>query len=78
MVRHTLKLLQHFLQNFKVCLTILGHYALILIRVGFLVVRFEVGGGKVIPCLKLVRIMPETSNLARKYTLICSFRKYTF
>ena len=30
------------------------------------------------PCLKLVRIMLETSNLARKYTPICSFRKYTF
>ena len=30
------------------------------------------------PFLKLVRIMLETSNLARKYTPICSFRKYTF
>ena len=30
------------------------------------------------PCLKLVRIMLETSNLARKYTLICSLRKDTF
>ena len=28
--------------------------------------------------LKLVRIILETSNLARKYTHICSFRKYTF
>ena len=28
--------------------------------------------------LKLVRIMLETSNLARKYTYICSFTKYTF
>ena len=48
---------------------------LILIWVGFLGVRFEVGkeGG-----LKLVRITLETSNLARKYTFICSFRKYTF
>ena len=45
---------------------------------GFLGVRFELGGGKVTPCLKLVRIMLETSNLARKYTPICSFRKYTF
>ena len=34
-------------------------------------------GGKVTsPCLTLVRIIPET--LARKYTHICSFRKYTF
>ena len=29
-------------------------------------------------CLKLVRIMLETSNLARKYTPIFSFRKYAF
>ena len=29
------------------------------------------------PCLKLVRIMLQTSNLARTYTPICSFRKYT-
>ena len=29
-------------------------------------------------CLKLVEIILETSNLARKYTPICSFRKYTF
>ena len=33
---------------------------------------------KITPCLKRVRIMLETSNLARKYTPICSFRKYTF
>ena len=46
--------------------------------VGFLGVRFEVGGVKLSPCLKLVRIMLETSNLVRKYTPICSFRKYTF
>ena len=45
---------------------------------GFLGVRFELGGGKVTPCLKLVRIMLETSNVALKYTPICSFRKYTF
>ena len=55
---------------------------LTLIWVGFLGVHFEVGGeGKIItppPCLKLVRIMLKTSNLARKYTSICSFRKYTF
>ena len=30
------------------------------------------------PCQKPVRIMLETSNLARKYKPICSFRKYTF
>ena len=29
------------------------------------------------PRLKLVRIMLETANLARKYKSICSFRKYT-
>ena len=29
-------------------------------------------------CLKPVKIMLETSNLACKYTPICSFRKYTF
>ena len=51
-----------------------------LIWVGFLGVRFEVGwgGGKITPCLKLVRIMLETSDLTRKYTPIFSFRKYTF
>ena len=51
---------------------------LTLIWVGFLGVHFEGGGGKITPCLKPVRIMLETSNLARKYTPICSFRKYTF
>ena len=36
---------------------------------GFLGVRFEVGGGvKLAPCLKLVRITLEYGNLARKYT----------
>ena len=36
----------------------------------FLGVRFEVraGGSKTTPCLKLVRIMLESSNLAGKYT----------
>ena len=38
-------------------------------------VRFEVMGIKLPPCLKLVRIMLETSNLARMYTPICIFRK---
>ena len=55
---------------------------LTLIWVGFLGVRFELvgGGGDKItpPCLKLIRIMLETSNLQRKYTPNCSFRKYTF
>ena len=48
------------------------------IWVGVLGVRFEVGGKITSPCLKLVKIMLETSNLASKYTSICSFRKYTF
>ena len=39
---------------------------------------WEGGGVKLPPYLKLVRITLETSNLARKYTPICSFRKYTF
>ena len=40
---------------------------------------FWVGGGRRIisPCLKLDRIMLGTSNLVRKCTHICSFRKYT-
>ena len=38
---------------------------LTLIWVGFLGVRFEVRRGKINPRLKLVRIMLETSNLAR-------------
>ena len=40
--------------------------ALMLIWVGFLGVCLEVVGGW--GCLKLVRIMLETSNLAHKYT----------
>ena len=59
---------------------------LTLIWVGFLVACFEVevGGGKITPPppihprLKLVRIILETWNLVRKFTPICSFRKYTF
>ena len=35
-------------------------------------------GGKITPCLKPVRIMLETSDLARKYTPICSLRKFAF
>ena len=48
---------------------------------GDLGVRFEVGEGGKLPLpprLKLVTIMLEASNVARKYTTICSFRKYTF
>ena len=48
---------------------------------GFLGVCFEVGkGGQNYspPLLKLVRITLQTSNLARKYTHIYSFRKFTF
>ena len=53
---------------------------LTLIWVDFLGVLFEVwGGGKItLPVLKLVRILLETWTLARKYTRICSFRKYFF
>ena len=39
---------------------------------------WEEGVGGITPCLKLVRFMLETWNLARKYAIICSFRKYTF
>ena len=55
---------------------------LTLIWVGFLGVRFEVRGGSVgdkfTPCLKLARIKLETSNLARKYTPIFTFRNIPF
>ena len=51
---------------------------LTLIWVGFLEVRSQVGQVKLPSCLKPVRITLETSNLARKYTPICSSRKYTF
>ena len=54
---------------------------LTLIWVGFWGVCFAVGrreGRKINPCLKLVRFMLETWNLVRKYTHICSLRKYTF
>ena len=55
-------------------------HVLTLIWVGFLGVRFEVKGGgvKITPYLKSVRFMLETSNLARKYTLIFTSRKYSF
>ena len=45
--------------------------------------RVWVGGGQelvsppFLRCLKLVRIMLETSNLTCKYTQICDFRRYT-
>ena len=57
-----------------------NNIVLTLIWVGFLGVRFEVRGVKLPPppCLKLVRITLVTSNLARKYTPICSFRNYSF
>ena len=46
-------------------------------RVRFLGVRLKVeGGGKITPCLKLVRIILETSNLARKNTDICRSRSF--
>ena len=52
---------------------------LTLIWVDFLGICFEVGEvGKITPCLKLVRVMLETSNLVNTYTHIFSFRKYTF
>ena len=54
-------------------------WLLTLIWVGFIGVHFEVGeGGVKLLCLKLVRIMLEASNLARKYTPICNFRKIPF
>ena len=36
------------------------------------------GGVKITPCLKLIRIMLETSNLAGNNTFICSLWKYAF
>ena len=47
---------------------------------GFLIGSFWGGGRKVTPtpCLKLVRIMLETSNLARKYTQLCSLENIPF
>ena len=54
---------------------------LTLIWVDFLGVLFEMEGGggvKLPPCLRLVKITLETSNLTRKYKHIFSFRKDTF
>ena len=47
---------------------------------GFLGVPVEVAGGGAVklPRLKPVRIILKTSNLAPKYTPICSFRKYIY
>ena len=45
---------------------------------GLLEVRFEGSGSKNTLCLKLVRIMQETSKFVRKYTRICSFRNIHF
>ena len=71
---------QHQLKNIFVLIESFSHSGLVcndisgititLIWVGFLGVRFEVGGVKLPLCLKLVRILLETSNLARKYTPI--------
>ena len=36
------------------------------------------GASKITPCLKLVRIMLKTWNLARKYTRIWRSRKFAF
>ena len=50
--------------------------ALTLIWVSFLEFLLEVGGGGTTTlCLNLIRIMPETSNLAHKYTHDCSLKK---
>ena len=46
---------------------------------GFFRVSFVVGGSKIGPfCLTLVRITLQILNFLRKYTHICSFRKYIF
>ena len=53
-------------------------FKLTLIWLGFLGVRLELGEGKINPpCLKLVRMKLETSNLVRKYKDIYSSRTYT-
>ena len=63
--------------------SILGHFSILsikrlnLICVGPFGICFEVGVGKITPCLKLVRVILETWNLVCKYTHMCSFRKYT-
>ena len=51
---------------------------LTLIWVGSLGVHVKVGGSKITPCLKLVRIMLEIRNLVRKYAQTFNFRKNTF
>ena len=71
-----------FSSIYRLCLlfTISPSLVLTIIQVRFLELRLEVEGGvKYSPvCLKLIRVMLETSSLARKYTHISSFRKYTF
>ena len=52
--------------------------ALTLIWVGFLGLRFEMGGGEVELPPPPPRPVLETSNLPHKYTHRCSVRKYTF
>ena len=54
---------------------LVGFILLTLIWVGFLGVSFEFGGWVKLPRLKPAKIMLETSNLACKYTPMCSFRK---
>ena len=69
------QILLKYIKNTSLSFPVFVMNHLILIWVGFLGVRFEV----LLPSyLKLVTIMLENSNLARKYTHICSFRKYTF
>ena len=53
-------------------------YSLTLFSMDFLGACVARGGGKIIPFLKLVRIVLETRNMVRKYANIRSFRKYIF
>ena len=82
-IKNKLKQLLAELKGFKFVTTLVLKFEktempLTLIWVGFLGVRFGVGGGVKLPRLKLVKIKLEISNLARKYTHIHSLRKYTF
>ena len=49
-----------------------------LFRASFWGLRLEGWGDKITLCLKPITIMLETWNVTRKYTHICSFRKYSF
>ena len=53
-------------------------YELTINCVDFLGVHIKVGVGGLHPCIKLVRVILQTSDLAHKYTHICSFNKHTF